>query len=55
MLHVERTETPPAPLSSVPFRRDPDYVQRGPLLEEVTSKLSRPAARVALVGLGGVG
>ncbi|GAB7336900.1 hypothetical protein MBLNU13_g01179t1, partial [Cladosporium sp. NU13] len=52
---LERAETPPAPLSTVPFRRDPDYVQRGPLLEEITLKLSRPAARVALVGLGGVG
>ncbi|GAB7336885.1 hypothetical protein MBLNU13_g00805t2 [Cladosporium sp. NU13] len=51
----ERAETPPAPLSTVPFRRDPDYVERGPLLEEIASKLSRPAARVALVGLGGVG
>ncbi|GAB7336903.1 hypothetical protein MBLNU13_g01181t2 [Cladosporium sp. NU13] len=51
----ERAETPPAPLSTVPFRRDPDFVQRGPLLEEIASKLSRPAARVALVGLGGVG
>ncbi|GAB7336874.1 hypothetical protein MBLNU13_g00433t3 [Cladosporium sp. NU13] len=51
----ERAETPPTPFSTVPFRRDPDFVQRGPLLEEVTTKLSRPAARVALVGMGGVG
>lgn len=48
-------EKPPQPFSTVPFDRDPDYVQRGALLEEIRSKLSRPAARVALTGLGGVG
>jgi hypothetical protein len=52
---LEPPETPPKPLSTVPFRRDPDYVQRGRLFEDISSKLSRPAARVALVGLGGVG
>jgi len=53
---TERPETPPTPASTIlPFDRDPDYVQRGSLLEEIGVKLSRPAARVALVGLGGVG
>ncbi|KAI7247500.1 hypothetical protein KC343_g6624, partial [Hortaea werneckii] len=33
----------------------PDYVKRGSVLEEISAKLSHPAARVALVGLGGVG
>jgi hypothetical protein len=54
-LTLEPPETPPNPLSTVPFRHDPDYVQRGSLVEEIDSKLSQPAARVALVGLGGVG
>ncbi|GAB7336855.1 hypothetical protein MBLNU13_g00421t2 [Cladosporium sp. NU13] len=52
----ERPETPPVPASTIlPFDRDPDYVERGSLLEEIGAKLARPAARVALVGLGGVG
>ena len=54
-LPLELPETSPDPLSTVPFRHDPDYVQRGSLIEKIDSKLSQPAARVALVGLGGVG
>ena len=55
-LKLELPETPPNPLSiPLPFDRDPDYIQRGSLLDEITTKLLRPAARVALVGLGGVG
>ncbi|KAM0703872.1 hypothetical protein Q7P35_008877 [Cladosporium inversicolor] len=52
---VERLAQKQSPLSTVPFRRDPDYVQRGSLFDKITSKLASPAARVALVGLGGVG
>lgn len=52
----ELPEIPPNPLSTIlPFDRDPDYVQRASLFEEISVKLSGPAARVALVGLGGVG
>ncbi|GAB7336862.1 hypothetical protein MBLNU13_g00427t2 [Cladosporium sp. NU13] len=52
----EAPETPPNPASTIlPFESDPDYVQRGSLLEQISVKLSRLAARVALVGLGGVG
>ncbi|KAK4551550.1 hypothetical protein LTR86_011113 [Recurvomyces mirabilis] len=50
-----RPETPPSPISTVPFPRDPDHVDRGPLIDEIHDKLSVPVARVALVGLGGVG
>ncbi|KAK3073690.1 hypothetical protein LTR53_004504 [Teratosphaeriaceae sp. CCFEE 6253] len=50
-----RPETPPRPLSTVPFPRDPDFIHRGSLMDEIQQKLSVPAARVALVGLGGVG
>lgn len=48
-------ERPPRPLSTIPFVRDPDYVHRGPLFDEIQRKLSVPGARVALVGLRGVG
>ncbi|KIN08972.1 hypothetical protein OIDMADRAFT_108651, partial [Oidiodendron maius Zn] len=48
-------ETPPNPSSTVPFLRDPDYVDRDGLLERVSTKCSIPASRTALVGLGGVG
>ncbi|KAA8646773.1 uncharacterized protein ATNIH1004_005448 [Aspergillus tanneri] len=46
-LPPERPETPPGPLSTVPFARDPDFVSRDTLL--------LPGSRIALVGLGGVG
>ncbi|CAI7654014.1 unnamed protein product [Penicillium manginii] len=51
----ERPETPPSPLSTVPFPRDPDFVHRLTLLDQIYEKGSVPASRVALVGLGGVG
>ncbi|KAJ5536023.1 hypothetical protein N7513_009209 [Penicillium frequentans] len=54
-LPPERLETPPAPLSTVPFRRDPDFVSRDTLLDEIHRKISAPSSRVALVGIGGVG
>ena len=52
---LEQAETPPEPTSNVPFRRDPDFVERGDLLDQIRVKISQPAARVALVGLGGIG
>ncbi|KAK5109370.1 hypothetical protein LTR85_002864 [Meristemomyces frigidus] len=51
----ERADTPPEPTSNVPFRRDPDFVERGDLLDRISAEVSRPAARVAVVGLGGIG
>ncbi|PVH91623.1 hypothetical protein DM02DRAFT_734103 [Periconia macrospinosa] len=51
----ERPETPPKPSCVVPFRRDPDFVDRGTLLDQIREKCCAPASRVALVGLGGVG
>ena len=50
----ERTRTPPPPSSTVPFHRDPHFVDR-PELEELEEKISVWNKRVALVGLGGVG
>ncbi|CAI7666504.1 unnamed protein product [Penicillium palitans] len=54
-LPPERPETPPSPLSTVPFTRDPDFVRRDTLLDQIYSKSSVPGSRIALVGLGGVG
>uniref|UniRef100_A0A093V5K8 Kinesin light chain n=1 Tax=Talaromyces marneffei PM1 TaxID=1077442 RepID=A0A093V5K8_TALMA len=51
----ERPETPPPPSSTVPFRRDPDFVDRGTLLDRILEKGSASPSRIALVGLGGVG
>ncbi|KAF2865795.1 hypothetical protein BDV95DRAFT_506340, partial [Massariosphaeria phaeospora] len=36
-------------------RRDPDFVDRGTLLDQIRERCAAPASRVALVGLGGVG
>ncbi|RFU76226.1 tpr domain, partial [Trichoderma arundinaceum] len=51
----EHPETPPQPFPSIPFRRDPDFVQRGDVLDRIDQCCSEPAGRVALLGLGGVG
>jgi hypothetical protein len=44
----------PLPSSIVPFRRDDDFISRDSL-HKVHQICARPAARAALVGLGGVG
>ncbi|KAJ5917547.1 hypothetical protein N7466_011101 [Penicillium verhagenii] len=54
-LPPERPEIPPNPLSTVPFARDPDFVNRITLLHQIHEKSSVPGSRIALVGLGGVG
>ncbi|KAJ6025063.1 hypothetical protein N7540_005860 [Penicillium herquei] len=54
-LPPERPETPPSPLSTVPFARDPDFVNRITLLNQIHEKSSVPGSRIALVGLGGAG
>ncbi|KAK4129022.1 hypothetical protein N657DRAFT_652545 [Parathielavia appendiculata] len=51
----ERPETPPPPFANIPFSRDPDFVNRGDVLDQVDQRCSQPGGRVALVGLGGVG
>lgn len=43
------------PMSTVPFRRDPDFIDRIGLSQELDEKCGREAAQVALVGIGGVG
>lgn len=46
---------PTTPIFTVPFPRDSDFIDRGDVLDQVRSRLLKSAARVALVGLGGVG
>ncbi|KAJ5092783.1 P-loop containing nucleoside triphosphate hydrolase protein [Penicillium angulare] len=50
-----RVETPPPPLSTVPFQRDLDFVDHGTSLSRIQEKGLVPGARAAIVGLGGVG
>ena len=47
--------TLPDPSSNIPFRRDPDFIDRGAILNELLQKYALPASRMALVGFGGVG
>ncbi|KAF2015155.1 hypothetical protein BU24DRAFT_493604, partial [Aaosphaeria arxii CBS 175.79] len=54
-LPPERRETPPQPSIVIPFARDADFVDRGTLLDEFRERCTQPNARIALVGLGGVG
>ncbi len=51
----ERPETPPQPFASIPLCHDPDFIDRGDLLDQIGQKCSKPPYRVALIGLGGVG
>ncbi|EAQ93491.1 hypothetical protein CHGG_01726 [Chaetomium globosum CBS 148.51] len=51
----ERRETPPIPFATIPFSRDPDFVNRGDILDQIDERCFELAGRVALVGLGGVG
>ncbi|KAL7905410.1 TPR-like protein [Trichoderma velutinum] len=51
----ERRETPPQPFPLIPFSRDPNFVSRGDILDQISVRCLEPAGRVALVGLGGVG
>ncbi|WAO96033.1 NACHT domain-containing protein [Fusarium falciforme] len=46
---------PRKPFSTVPFPPDPDFVNRPDILKWMHEKCARPAARIALVGLGGIG
>lgn len=46
---------PRKPCSTVPFPPDPHFVDRPDILNWMRQKCDRPATRVALVGLGGIG
>ncbi|KAJ5757135.1 uncharacterized protein N7511_007317 [Penicillium nucicola] len=55
MIPLERPETPPSPLSTVPFTQNPEFISRDNLLDQIHEKASAPGSMVALFGLGGVG
>jgi hypothetical protein len=40
---------------NVPFPRDPDFIERPDLTDRISLALAVPSARIALVGVGGVG
>jgi hypothetical protein len=44
-----------APISTIPFSPDADFVDRPEILEWIHRKCTRQSARIALVGMGGVG
>ncbi|OCL03965.1 hypothetical protein AOQ84DRAFT_226702 [Glonium stellatum] len=50
-----RPERPPKPTTTIPFRRDPDFVGRGLILSLIYERCSVPGARITLTELGGVG
>jgi N-terminal domain on NACHT_NTPase and P-loop NTPases len=54
-IHPDRPETPLTPSFTIPFRRDPDFIVRQTLLDQLHKKCTASAARTAVVGLGGVG
>lgn len=46
---------PSGPSLFIPYRRDPDFVDRGDILHQLGEKCALPGSRQALVGFGGVG
>jgi len=50
-----RPSITPRPISTVPFRPDPDFVERPDITTWLREHCSRPSSRAALVGLGGIG
>ncbi|KAJ5164408.1 kinesin [Penicillium coprophilum] len=52
---AETPETPPLPFSTVPFIRDPDFIDRQGQIDQIDRLCATPSSRVALVGLGGIG
>ena len=55
VLSIEQPKRKREPFSTVPFPRDPDFVDRPDILAWIREKCAEPASRAALVGLGGVG
>jgi hypothetical protein len=45
----------PEPFSTVPFGRDPGFVDRPEILAWIRKKCDGPATRAALIGIGGIG
>jgi hypothetical protein len=43
------------PMSIIPFKRDPDFVEPEGLLDQIHQKCTVPGSWTALVGIGGTG
>lgn len=54
-LHKGYQRQQPKPFSTVPFGRDPDFVDRPEILAWIGKKCDGPASRAALIGIGGIG
>ncbi|KAH0525904.1 hypothetical protein TsFJ059_009304 [Trichoderma semiorbis] len=52
---IARPRTPPATIIIFPFRHDPDFTGHDILLHDLVYVCSSPPARLALVGIGGIG
>ena len=52
---IDSPRTSPTPSCTIPFRQDPDFVDRESILDSLSRNCALPASRAALVGLGGVG
>ncbi|KAJ4854222.1 tetratricopeptide repeat domain-containing protein [Trichoderma breve] len=52
---IARPRTPPATIIIFPFRHDPDFTGHDILLHDLVHACSSPPARLALVGIGGIG
>ena len=52
---IERPETPPNPSAMLPFSRDPSFVKRQIILDQIDKKCAVLGSWTALVGFGGVG
>ncbi|PTB49495.1 hypothetical protein M431DRAFT_97621, partial [Trichoderma harzianum CBS 226.95] len=50
-----RPRTPPATIIIFPFRHDPGFIGHGAILDDLVNACSTRPARLALVGLGGIG
>ncbi|KAH8661603.1 hypothetical protein BGZ60DRAFT_491677 [Tricladium varicosporioides] len=54
-MKASQADNLPIASSTMPFRRDPDFVDRGTILDQIKQKCEVPGSRTALVGLGGIG
>ncbi|KAK0761763.1 hypothetical protein N5P37_004562, partial [Trichoderma harzianum] len=52
---IARPRTPPATIIIFPFRHDPGFIGHGAILDDLVNACSTRPARLALVGLGGIG
>lgn len=54
LMSAERPSTP-EPFINIPFKHDPNYVDRTSITNEIRDRFAQGYWKVALVGLGGIG